>query len=145
MKHLSYDDGTYRAEIDIRPATTDDGIQRGTLTYDIPKDDKLPFRVHSLFATLFCASTIQELTCEVKSDAVGKEPQYADIPFTLEAMRKLPDGLTVLWEMKVLDVNPQWRYGLNADQLEAIQKKATPLSGGSTTSTEQPAKASKKT
>ena len=133
-KHLSYDDGTYRAEIDICPASTDEGIQRGTLTYDIPKDDKLPFRVHSLFATLFCASTITKLECDGQT-----------IPFDIDGMRKLPDGLTVLWEMKILDANPQWRYGLNADQLEAIQKKATPLSGGSTTSTEQPAKASKKT
>ena len=134
MRHLSFDDGTYRAEIEIRPATTDDGIERGTLIYDTPKDDKLPFRVRYLFAGLSIVSDIQTLTC-------NGEP----VKFSIDSMRKLPDGLTVLWEMKVLDENPQWRTGLNADQLEAIQKKVIPLSDGSTTSTEPTGKASKKT
>jgi len=134
MRHLSFDDGTYRAEIEIRPATTDDGIERGTLIYDTPKDDKLPFRVRYLFAGLSIVSDIQTLNC-------NGEP----VKFSIDTMRKLPDGLTVLWEMKVLDENPQWRTGLNADQLEAIQKKVIPPSGGSTTSTEPTGKASKKT
>ena len=61
MKHLSYDDGIVRAEIDIRPATTDDGIERGSKTYDIPAGDKHPFRAHSLFATLTAPSDILKL------------------------------------------------------------------------------------
>ena len=52
MKHLSYDDGRIRAEIDIRQATTGDGIQRGLLTYDLPKDDKPPYRARTLFANI---------------------------------------------------------------------------------------------
>ena len=133
-KHLSYDDGTYRAEIDICPASTDEGIQRGTFIYDPPAEDKHPFRARVLFGNIFYASTVLKLECDGQP-----------IPLDIDTMRKLPDGLTALWEIRVTDLNPQWRPGLTADQLEAIQKKATPLSGGSTTSTEQPAKASKKT
>jgi hypothetical protein len=119
-KHLSYDDGHIRAEIDIRPATTGDGIQRGLLTYDLPKDDKLPFRARTLFANLSIVSTIQKMDT----------PQSQIVTLTPESLLDLPDALTTLWEMKVLDVNPQWRYGLNSDQLEEIQKKAlTPLDG----------------
>jgi hypothetical protein len=131
MKHLSFDDGTTRAEIDIRPATTGDGIQRGLLTYDLPKDDKLPYRARTLFANISVVSKIDILVC-------NGEP----LKLTPEAMLDLPDALTVLWEMDVLDVNPQWRYGLTADQLEEIQKKALMPSPGSPASTKPGSKAS---
>jgi hypothetical protein len=134
MKHLSYDDGSVCAEIDIRAATTDEGIQRGTVTYDVPKDDKHPFRAHSLFATL-----------SVPSDILKLEVDGKPAKFSIELMRKLPDAFTSLWERRVLEVNPQWRYDLTSDQLEEIQKKATRPSGGSKDSTGQAEKSSKKT
>ena len=132
MKHLSYDDGTYRAEIDIHQATTGDGIQRGLLMYDLPKDDKLPFRARTLFANLFVVSKVEKL---------DKDGQT--IPFNVEGMLELPDALTALWELKVLDENPQWRYGLNSDQLEELQKKLRKPSDGSENSTEPQTKAAK--
>ena len=132
-KHVSYDDGTYRAEIDIRPATTGDGIQRGLLMYDLPKDDKLPFRARTLFANLSIVSTIQKMDT----------PQSQIVTLTPESLLDLPDALTTLWEMKVLDENPQWRYGLNSDQLEELQKKLRKPSSGSETSTEPQTKATK--
>jgi hypothetical protein len=85
-------------------------------------------------------STIRELTCEVKT---ADKPQYADIPLTVESMLSLPDALTALWELKVLDENPQWRYGLNSDQLEELQKKLRKPSDGSENSTEPQTKAAK--
>jgi hypothetical protein len=142
MKHLSYDDGTYRAEIDIHQATTGDGIQRGLLMYDLPKDDKLPFRARTLFANISVVSTFKELTCRVGTPESGL-PQYADIQLTPESMLALPDALTALWELKVLDENPQWRYGLNSDQLEELQKKLRKPSDGSENSTEPQTKAAK--
>jgi hypothetical protein len=120
MKHFSYDDGVYRAEIDIRPATTGDGIQRGLLTYDLPKDDKLPFRARTLFANIGVVSTIEAL-----------EKDGQPVKLTAESLLDLPDALTVLWEMNVMDINPQWRYGLTSDQLESIEKKAQAPSVGS--------------
>ena len=140
MKHLSYDDGIVRAEIDIRPATTGDGIQRGLLTYDLPKDDPLPYRARTLFANLSVISKIEKLQRRIGT-VESDNPQYADIVLTPESMLELPDALTVLWELDVLDVNPQWRYGLTSDQLEALQKKAPKPSSGSEPSTELTPKA----
>lgn len=130
MKHLSYDDGTVQTEIDIRPATTDDGIERGSKTYDIPAGDKHPFRAHSLFATLTAPSDILKLEVDGKP-----------VKFTIDLMRKLPDAFTSLWERRVLEVNPQWRYDLTSDQLEELQKKVNPPSAGSKDSTEPQPKA----
>ena len=134
MKHLSYDDGTYRAEIDIRPATTGDGIQRGLLTYDLPKDDKLPFRARALFASLSVVSDIQKL--EKNGQAIKLTPEIL-------ADDTLPDMLTTIWEMRVFEENQQWRAGLTADQLEELQKKLRKPSGGSEVSTEPQTKATK--
>ena len=144
-KHVSYDDGTYRAEIDIRPATTGDGIQRGLLTYDLPKDDKLPFRARTLFANLSVVSKIDKLTRQAGTKDNG-DPVIETIKLTPESLLELPDALTSLWELKVLDENPQWRYGLNSDQLEELQKKLRKPSPGSEISTEpQPKATSRKT
>ena len=144
MKHLSYDDGTIRAEIDIRPATTGDGIQRGLLMYDLPKDDKLPFRARTLFANISVVSTILKLE-SVQRDPNDKNHEVVGqvVKFTAETMLELPDALTALWELKVLDENPQWRYGLNSDQLEELQKKLRKPSDGSENSTEPQTKAAK--
>ena len=139
-KHVSYDDGTYRAEIDIRPATTGDGIQRGLLTYDLPKDDKLPFRARTLFANLSVVSKIDKLTRQAGTKDNG-DPVIETIKLTPESLLELPDALTSLWELKVLDENPQWRYGLNSDQLEELQKKLRKPSPGSEISTEPQPKA----
>jgi hypothetical protein len=133
MKHLSYDDGKVKAEVDIRPATTGDGIRRDRDMYgDMPKDPVLQ-RAQQLRATLTAAADIQLLT-------VGG----ADYKLTNESVLELPGALTTLWGAYVFEVNPHWQFGITAEQLEELQKKAPSPSHGSKTSIEPTPKARRK-
>ena len=134
-KHLSFDDGEYRAEIDIRPATTGDGIRRERDMYENPSKDPLELRAKQLLITLTAVADIQTLTKAGKS-----------IKLNVDTLLDLPGALTTLWSMYVFEANPHWNFGLTTDQLEAIQKKASPPSAGLPDSTEpQPKAANPKT
>jgi hypothetical protein len=134
MKHVSYDDGHVKAEIDIREATTGDGIRREYLMYnDLPKDP-VGIRARQLFATMTAAANVLALERDGQS-----------VKLTDETLLDLPGMLTELWTKKVFEVNPHWQFGITADELEKLQKKAPQPLNGSEVSTEQPAKAETKT
>jgi hypothetical protein len=134
MKHISYDDGTVKAEIDIRPATTRDGIRRETLMYGELYKDPVLLRSQQLLGTLTAAADVQTLTVDGKP-----------VKLTAETILDLPGTLTTLWSLAVFEVNPHWQFGITSEELEAIQKKALTPSSGSEDSTEAPTKAKQKT
>lgn len=125
MKHLSYSDEHVKAEIDIREATTRDGIQREYLMYgEVPKDPIL-LRAQQLLGTLTAAADIRVLEVDGKA-----------IKLTKDTLLDLPGGLTTLWGAYVIEVNPHWQFGITSEELEALQKKAQKPSTGSEVSTE---------
>lgn len=134
MKHLSYEDEHFKAEIDIREATTGDGIRRTMLMYGTKQEDDLLKRSQIMLGNLLSAANIQTLTKDGE-------------PFTVDAatLLDLPSALTQPWEMMVFDVNPQWLDVMTADQLLELQKKVRKPSSGSSTSTEPATKAKPKT
>jgi hypothetical protein len=133
MKHLSYSDGSVKAEIDIRPASTRDGISREYLMYnDIPRDPVL-LRAQQLLGTLTAAADVKLL-----------ERDGQPIKLTAESLLDLPGALTTRWALDVFEVNPHWQFGISSAELEELQKKALQPSSGSEASTEQPTKAKPK-
>lgn len=130
MKHISYDDGSVKAEIDIRPATTGDGIRREQMMYGEIQKDPVLLRAQQLLGTLIAAADIKVL-----------EQDGQPVKLTNESILELPGALTTLWGAYVFEVNPHWQFGITAEELEAFQKKASPPSSGSKDSTGQPAKA----
>jgi hypothetical protein len=134
MKHISYDDGSVKAEIDIRAASTRDGIQREYLMYnDLPKDPVL-VRAQQLFGTLTAAADVKLL-----------ERDGQPVKLTVESLLELPGALTTRWSLDVFEVNPHWQFGISSAELEELQKKALKPSSGLEASTEQPTKAKPKT
>lgn len=134
MKHISYDDGEVKAEIDIRPATTRDGINREYIMYnDVPKDPVM-VRAQQLFGTLTAASDIQKLEVDGKP-----------LKLTNESLLELPGAFTTYWAACVFEVNPHWQFGITSEQLEKFQKKAPLPSSGSEVSTAPTPKAGSKT
>lgn len=133
MKHLSYEDGIVKAEIDIHEASTREGIQREYLMYDNSPKDPILLRGQQLFGTLTAAADIQLLEVDGK-------------PFKLtkENLLDLPNKFTVLWGAYVFEANPQWQFGITADELEKLQKKAQKPSSGSEHSIEPLPKAKPK-
>jgi len=133
MKHLSYSDGSVEAEIDIRPASTRDGINREYLMYnDLPKDPIL-VRAQQLLGTLTAAADVKLL-----------ERDGQPIKLTAESLLDLPGALTARWSLDVFEVNPHWQFGISSAELEELQKKVLLPSSGSEASTEQPTKAKPK-
>jgi hypothetical protein len=132
MYTLIYRDEEIDADIDLRSASTADAFKRELAMFNPPQTDPVLARAQQLLGTLTAAATIKKLIVKGQSD----------YKLTAESVLELPSTFTTVWEMRVYEQNPQWQYGLTADQLEEIQKKALQPSSGSKRSTKQPAKAS---
>ena len=113
MKHVSYNDNSYHAEIDIRPASTGDGIRREMLMYENAPKDPVQLRAQQLFGTLTAAA-----------DIITLEKDGKPVTLTAAALLDLPGALTTLWGAYVFEENPHWQFGITAAELEALQKKA---------------------
>jgi hypothetical protein len=130
VSHFSYKDKHIHAEIDIRAASTADAFNREKIMFGQLQSDPTLARAQQMVGTLLAAATVEKLNVDGK-----------DIKLTAETLLDLPSAFTTLWEMRVYEENPQWQFGLSADQLDEIQKKALQPTSGSGDSIEQPAKA----
>lgn len=120
--HIHYDDGAVSAELEIRQATTLDGMKRTRLLVEADGLGNLDVDLlvlHTLYPSLVVCT----------SGEIKREGQPLDWPPTFDQFLSLPEALSVKWEAAAFDMNPHWR----PEGAEDGQKKA--LTTGSPEST----------
>jgi hypothetical protein len=137
---FEYEDETVKARIVCHSADNRTGIKRQIMISDARDEedkekekDSVRFIEHTFQWPLLMAAS------EFQLFQLNGEDKALDFPL----FETLPSVFTWMWEQKVYEANPHWRFGQTVESIEELQKKVRKPTSGLEDSTKPNSKAKK--